>query len=46
MEGSPKHGDNEGIGGDLDKSGPLDEDNSAPLATFRSFKVFLEEVAR
>jgi Reverse transcriptase (RNA-dependent DNA polymerase) len=34
------------IRGDLDTSGPRDEDNSAPLATFRTLKVFLAEAAR
>jgi hypothetical protein len=33
------------IRGDLDTSGPTDEDNSAPLATFRVLKVFLAEAA-
>jgi Reverse transcriptase (RNA-dependent DNA polymerase) len=34
------------IHGDLDTSGPKDEDNSAPLATFCTLKVFLAEAAR
>jgi Reverse transcriptase (RNA-dependent DNA polymerase) len=34
------------IRGDLDMSGPKDEDNSASLATFCTLKVFLAEAAR
>jgi Reverse transcriptase (RNA-dependent DNA polymerase) len=34
------------IRGDLDTSGPKDEDNSAPLATFHTLKVLLAEAAR